>query len=256
VPEGDTIHRAARTLERAIGGRSVTRALGADGVATLTGHVVLRVEARGKHLLMRFDDGRTLHTHMRMEGRWDIYRRGDRWARSRERAVVVLETEEWIAVCFDAPLVELVRAGVEPELVRRLGPDLLDPDVDLDEALRRLRALGDLAIGEAILRQDAVSGIGNVYKSETLFLVRVSPFARVASLSDETLRAILDEARRLMKQNLSGRARVTRRRFGGSQLWVYGRSGKPCFECGEPIRMRRQGDAGRSTYYCARCQSA
>lgn len=227
-----------------------------EGLASLAGHVVEGVEARGKHLLMRFDDGRTLHTHMRMDGRWDIYRHGDRWARSEQRAVVVLETEEWIAVCFDAPLVELARAGVEPELVRKLGPDLLDPDVDFDEALRRLRALGELTIGEAILRQDAVSGIGNVYKSETLFLARVSPFARVDALSDETLRAILDEARRLMKQNLAGRARITRRRFGGSRLFVYGRSGKPCFECGEPIRMRRQGDTGRSTYYCARCQSA
>ncbi len=260
VPEGDTIHRAARTLDRAIGGRRVTHAWSArddlkDAIASLSGRVAVKVEARGKHLLVRFDDGRTLHTHMRMDGRWDIYREGDRWARDDARAFVVLQTEEWTAVCFDAPLVELARAGVEPELVRRLGPDLLDPEVDLDEARRRLTALAALPIGEAIMRQDAVSGIGNVYKSEVLFITRVSPFARVDSLSDDTLRSILEQARRLMRQNLGGRARTTRRRFSGSRLWVYGRSGKPCFACATPIRMRRQGDTGRSTYYCERCQN-
>ena len=211
------------------------------------------MEARGKHLLLRFDDGQTLHTHMRMEGRWDIYRDGDRWGRPADRAVAVVETEEWTAVCFDAPLVELVRG--DPELVRRLGPDLLDPAADLDEAVRRLRALGASTIGEALMRQDAVAGIGNVYKSETLFLGRIDPFLAVGALPDETLHALLNEARRLMKQNLRGGARTTRRRFGGPALWVYGRSGKPCLECGDRIRMRRQGQAGRSTYFCPRCQA-
>ncbi len=256
MPEGDTIHRAARTLDRAIGGRVVTRASGDEetrrAIEPLTGATVAKVEARGKHLLVRFDDGRTLHTHMRMDGSWHIYRPGERWMRPAHTAVAVLETEAWIAVCFDAPLVEVVRG--DPALVQKLGPDLLAPSVDLDEAIARLRACGELAIGEALLRQSAVSGIGNVYKSEVLFLRRVDPFAKVGALDDATLRALLEEARRAMKANLTGNARVTRRRFGGAKVWVYGRSGKPCFECGTPVRMRRQGDAGRSTYYCPRCQ--
>lgn len=258
MPEGDTIHRAARTLEKAIGGRTVTRAWSAEeehrAIEALTGATVARVEARGKHLLVRFADGRTLHTHMRMDGSWHIYRPGEQWMRSERGAVAVLETDTWIAVCFDAPLVELAAAGVEPELVRKLGPDLLDPSADLDEAVARLRRWSELPIGEAIMRQSLVAGIGNVYKSETLFLVHVDPFAQVGALGDDVIRAILVEARRLMKQSLAGNTRVTRRRFGGSRLWVYGRSGKPCFECGTPIRMRRQGDAGRSTYFCPRCQ--
>lgn len=260
MPEGDTIHRAARTLERAIGGRLVSRAWSAvevhRAIESLTGRVVERVEARGKHLLVRFDDGRTLHTHMGMEGSWHIYRPGEVWPRAREGAVAVLETDAWVAVCFEAPLVELVRAGAEPELVRRLGPDLLDPDADLDEALARLRAHGELAIGEAILRQSIVAGVGNVYKSEALFLVRADPFAKVGAMDEATLRELLVVARGLMRDNLTGRARTTRRRLRGSRLWVYGRSGKPCFECGTPVRMRRQGDAGRSTYFCPRCQHA
>lgn len=259
MPEGDTIHRAARTLERAVGGREVLRAWSARedlaDLATLTGHAIEKVEARGKHLLVRFDDGRTLHTHMGMEGSWHIYRPREPWRRSERGAFAVLETDEWIAVCFDAPIVELVRAGVEPELVRRLGPDLLDPDADLEAMIARLRALGALPIGEALLRQDAVAGIGNVYKSEALFLARVSPFACVDALGDDVLRGMLDETRRLMKRNLATASRTTRQRFGGSKLWVYGRSGKPCFVCTTRIRMRRQGDAGRSTYFCPQCQS-
>lgn len=256
MPEGDTIHRAARTLEKAIGGRAVTKAWsareGRPEVAALTGARVARVEARGKHLLVRFDDGRTLHTHMRMEGSWHVYRPGEPWLRAERRAVAVLETDAWTAVCFDAPLVEVVRG--EPELVRRLGPDLLDPAADLDEAVARLRARGELPIGDALLRQSLVAGVGNVYKSEVLFLARVDPFAKVSALDDDTLRGIVREAARLMKANLAGRARTTRRRLSGSRLWVYGRSGRPCFECGTRIRMRRQGEAGRSTYYCPRCQ--
>jgi endonuclease-8 len=252
MPEGDTIHRAAATLSKAIAGRRVLRAE-PETMSALVDRTVDAVEARGKHLLVRFDDGHTLHTHMRMDGSWHIYRPGERWWRGAHRAVAVLETEAWVAVCFDAPIVELLPPGEEPALVQRLGPDLLDPSVDLDEAIARMRTLASMSIGEAVMRQDAVAGIGNVYKSEVLFLRRVDPFAALDTLDDAALLAILREAQRLLRRNLSTRRRTTRERADG-RLWVYGRSGQPCFACGTRIRMRRQGELARSTYYCPRCQ--
>lgn len=250
MPEGDTIHRTAATLAKAIGGRRVLRA----NAPELVDRSVQAVEAKGKHLLVRFDDGRTLHTHLGLEGSWHIYRPGERWQRGEHRAVAVLETDTWVAVCFDAPLSELVPAGREPELVQRLGPDLLDPEVDLDEVLARMRRLGGAPIGEVLLRQDVVAGIGNVYKSEVLFLTRTSPFALVDELDDERLGALAREARRLLRKNLRTRARTTRQRADG-RLWVYGRTGQPCYACGSTIRSRRQGEAARMTYFCPRCQA-
>jgi endonuclease VIII len=252
MPEGDTIHRTARTLAKAIGQRTVTRCTLADDLA---GHIVSAVEARGKNLLVRFDDGRTLHTHMMMEGSWHIYRPGEPWRRASFAAVAVVETDVWVAVCFDAPIAELLPAGVEPELVRRLGPDLLDAGADLDEAIARLRTFDELAIGDALLHQHLVAGIGNVFKSEALFRTRTDPFLHVGDLNDGALLALLEEARAMMQQSLALGVRATRRRFGGSRLWVYGRSGKPCFVCATPIRMRRQGEHARSTYFCPCCQN-
>lgn len=227
---------------------------GPDGVAGPVGRVVEAVEARGKHLLVRFDDGRTLHTHLRMEGSWHIYRPGEAWRKPSWRARAVIETGEWVAVCFDASICEVLAAGHEPALVRRLGPDLLADDPDLEEVIRRTREHPGLTIGEALMRQHIVSGIGNVYKSETLFLTRVSPLARIEDLSNETLHAVLSEARRLMARNLGGSPRVTRRRFGRDRFWVYGRSGQRCFECGHLICVTRQGEDARSTYHCPQCQ--
>lgn len=258
MPEGDTIHRAARTLDKAIAGRVVTAASSPRpdlaGVGELPGRAIVRVEARGKHLLVRFDDGSSLHTHMGMEGSWHVYRPGERWWHGEHRAVVVLETEAWVAVCFDAPLAELCGPGVEPLLVRNLGPDLLVPEVDLDEAVARLSAIGDRPIGEAIMRQDRVAGIGNVLKSEVLFLTRVSPFTPVGELDSATLARVLREARRWMVRSVRSGRRITRQR-AGSRVWVYDRSGEPCFECGATIRMRRQGASARSTYFCPTCQA-
>lgn len=258
MPEGDTIHRAASTLRRAIAGQLVTGWRSARPelarVDDLIGRRVEAVEARGKHLLVRFDDGRTLHTHMRMDGSWHIYRPGETWQRSERVAVAVIETDPWVAVCFSAPICDLLGPGERSEPLRRLGPDLLDPEVDLGEALARLRARPELPVGEALMRQHLVAGIGNVLKSEVLFLRRVSPFARVGALSDEVLRELLEEAQRLMKESVRGGSRITRRRFGSSRVWVYGRSGKPCFTCGARVCMRRQGEDGRSTYFCPACQ--
>jgi endonuclease-8 len=193
---------------------------------------------------------------MRMSGSWHVYRPGERWQRPRRAARVVLATTDWVTVCFDAPIVRVLRAGAaerDPKLAG-LGPDLLSADFDRLEARNRLRALGEVAIGEAVLRQSAVSGIGNVYKSETLFLCRLDPFASAGALSDRELDLVLDTARRLMKATLRGGVRSTRPSLTRERTWVYGRRGRPCRRCGTPIRMRYQGVDRRSTYWCPSCQ--
>jgi endonuclease-8 len=279
VPEGDTIHRTATTLRRVLGGRILTTCE-SDSAAILewqlVGRRVARVEARGKHLLIHcdavpdavLDPGRlavTIHSHMGMTGSWHVYRSGEAWKRSRGQARLVLGTHDWVAPCFAPERLEPLgpRGLLRHPMLRELGPDLLDPEVDLDEALARLLQLGELEVGDAILRQSAVAGLGNVYKSELLFLERIDPFARVATLAPERLLALLERARELLRINVESRGDVItvesaggrRTRFEGrGGTWVYERSGRVCRECGTVIRMRRQGPLARSTYYCSRCQ--
>ncbi|MBX3274973.1 MAG: Fpg/Nei family DNA glycosylase [Sandaracinaceae bacterium] len=258
MPEGDTIRRTADVLRRAIGGarvRAFSSARPELAGAALAGATVEAIEPRGKHLLVRFDDGRALHTHLGMHGSWHVYRPGERWRLPAHRAHAVIETDTWIAVCFDPPTCALVRAGRTPTGVARLGPDLSDAAPDLDEAVRRLRAEPTLALGVAVMRQDLVSGIGNVYKSEVLFVRRLDPFAPIASADDAALRALLEEARRLLRRNV-GRPRRTAPRRLGAPHWVYGRAGEPCFACGAPIARAAQGQPPRSTYFCPACQRA
>ena len=258
MPEGDTIFRAARTLDKALAGHALVSARttvpGVDA-ESLVGATVTRVDAHGKHLRIHFDDGRTLVTHQRMTGAWHVYRPGERWQRPERGARVILANATYVAVCFHAPVVTLLAPGglARDATARSLGPDLLAPDFDRDAARGRLRARGELPIGVALMTQTLVSGIGNVYKSETLFVVGIDPFATVAALDDATLDALLDTARELMHRNLDGHPRVTRD-DGLARAWVYGRQGEPCARCATTIRMKRQGDAGRSTYFCARCQ--
>ncbi len=259
MPEGDTIHRAARALHAALAGKRIlafrsNKILARD----LVGRRLEGVEAHGKHLVMRLDDGRAIHSHMQMTGAWHLYRPGERWRRSPGAARAVLEAgpedgpPDVVAVCFSAPTMELVTAvSATPSAVAHLGPDVLAPDFDRDEARRRLRARGELPIGEAILDQTAIAGVGNIYKSETLFVTRVDPFAPVSALDDATLDAVIKAARRLMWSNLRGPMRTTRR-GEGPKHWVYRRSGLPCLKCGTTIAMRRQ--SGRSTYFCPSCQ--
>lgn len=263
MPEGDTILRAARTLARALEGKRIVRfrsPLPALGDARLAGRTVVRVESRGKHLLMHFDDGRALHSHMRMTGSWHIYRPNEAWQKPERLARAVLETEDFVAVCFNAPVMALLSAeGMERhEGLSRLGPDLLGDAFDAAASRARLRAIPDLPIGEALLAQSAVAGIGNIYKSETLFGTKTNPFLPVERLSDPELDRILRAARRLMLSNVGTGARTRTTRAdprGGPRYAVYRRSGLPCVACGTRIRMRRQGDAGRSTYWCPRCQA-
>src|SRR4051794_5180514 len=233
MPEGDTLFRTAAGLRPYLVGRSVERAR-AQGpgpvpqVARLIGHRVDAVESQGKNLLIRFDGGLELRTHLRMNGSWHRYRPGERWRRPPGRARLVLEVPGAVAVCFDAPVVELFETRAEalhPSL-SRLGPDLLDPAFDADEAMRRLRdpSRAGQQIGEVLVDQRVMAGIGNIWKNETLFAERVSPFATVGSLDDVTLRRVVTTARRLLS------AAAARSRPG--PMRVYRRPGRPCARCG------------------------
>jgi endonuclease VIII len=266
MPEGDTIFRTATVLRRALLGGIVRRALaqprpGLTRVPRLDGLVgqsITAVETRGKHLLIGFSDGAWLRTHMRMKGSWHRYRPGEPWRLPLARASCLLETDTAVAVCFEAPEVELLTdADLERHRrLRALGPDLLGEAPDLDEAVRRLRERSGVPLGEALLDQRAAAGIGNVIKSEACFMERVDPWAPVSAHTDAELGALVKRARALLAANTGGGARVTTgSRAPGRSLWVYGRAGRPCRQCGTPILARRQGEQARTTYWCTRCQA-
>jgi endonuclease-8 len=263
MPEGDTIWRTARTLRAALAGRSVTAfesswpEVAARGQALrLVGRTVEAVEPRGKHLLLHFSGGATLHTHLRMTGSWHVYRPESRWRAPAHLARAVVRTEAYVAVCFAAPVVELLTAGELRAHVplQSLGPDLLAPDFDPALARERLRARNDIEVGDALLDQTALAGIGNVYKSEVLFLCGVNPFRKVAHLPDEVLDRIVATAGVQMKRNLGAGIRRTTSGLLAQALWVYEQGGKPCRRCGTAITRRLQGAAARSTYWCPGCQ--
>lgn len=264
MPEGDTIWRTARTLRGVLAGQAVTgfRSPLPAVAATarqfqLVGQRVEKVESNGKHLLIRFSGGLALHTHLRMTGSWCVYRHGTPWRRSGRAARVVLETADAVAVCFYAPVVELWPPGGRGRgcpALQRLGPDLLAPDFDSDEAVRRLRERHDMQIGVALMDQTALAGIGNVYKSEILFLCGVHPFQSVGELDAETLHSLVAVAKREMRRNLGPGARRTRPGMTFQSVWVYGRTGRSCFRCGTKVQRRAQGEQARITYWCPQCQ--
>lgn len=272
MPEGDTLFRTAAVLREALAGRVVHGARGRpDGVrlGLVVDARVERVEARGKHLLIDFSNGLTLHTHLRMHGSWHRYRPGERWRRTPARAVAVIEVPGAVAVCFDAPTAELLdtrAVALHPRLAA-LGPDLLAPEPDLDEAFRRLRApeRAALPLGEALLDQTAQAGLGNVYRSEVCFIERVDPFSPVDAFGDEAIRRVLVTAQRLIEANRMTPARVTTPDAlggqpgsggprGGAGTYVYGRAGRPCPRCRRPIQSRVSGELVRRTYWCPGCQ--
>jgi endonuclease-8 len=264
MPEGDTIHRTARTLRAALVDKTVLAARSNKLAAgTLIGRSVRAVEAHGKHLLIYFDDGRALHSHMRMTGSWHLYRPGERFRRSEGAARIVLEVSageatEFVAVCFSAPVVELVHARKDggAEAVDHLGPDVLSADFDETRACALLRIDGARPIGDAIMDQTRIAGVGNIYKSETLFVTRVDPRTPVAEIDDPTLFAIVSAARRLMSSNMRGPTRTTTSRTDSAQrFWVYRRAGRPCLRCGTTILVIKQGDLARTTYFCPSCQN-
>jgi endonuclease-8 len=267
MPEGDTIFRTAEVLRAALVGRRIieARAQAQPGLrrvpdlSRLVGATVTSVQARGKHLLIGFDSGLTVRTHLRMSGSWHRYRPGEPWQRPARQASAVLETAESVAVAFNTPVVEvLTDADLRRSVpLTSLGPDLLSREFDMDEAMRRVRERAGVELGSALLDQQAVAGIGNVYKSEVCFLEHLDPWAPVARFEDGELRAALRTVRRLLQANTRGGARVTTASpVRGQGLWVYGRAGRPCRRCGTPIRGARQGDLARLTYWCPHCQPA
>ncbi len=263
MPEGDSIHRlASRLRPRLVGGR--VRSLEAHDIAnavakTVVGREVVAVEARGKNLLVRFDDGRALHVHLRMLGRLGFERpRSAFWKPRTTSHQLRLDVGGAVVVGDRIPVLRLLRVGAEeraPDL-RSLGPDLLATEVDVKECVARLRALGNRPIGEALLLQRALAGIGNIYKSETLFVTKVNPSAPVSTLDDATLETLVVRASELLRQNLGDGPRVTRPGLAGPRFWVYGRQGRVCLRCGGAVEMMRQGaPPGRSTYHCRGCQT-
>jgi len=266
MPEGDTIHRAARTLHAALAGKTVTRFETAlaqlarvDDETPIAGRVIERVEAQGKNLLVHFSGDLHLRTHMRMNGSWHIYRPGERWRLPRRDMRLAIETAEWVAVAFNVPVADFYdsRSLERQEDLRRIGPDFIADAFDVNEAKRRIRERADMEIADVLLNQRVVSGIGNEFKSEILFMARVHPFARVADLSDEQLDAILSTARKVMRANVAkhSAARITNFSLDPRQTqYVYARGGKPCRKCGTAIEYAKQGRDVRGTYWCPKCQ--
>ena len=267
MPEGDTLARIAAALRPILVDKRIEAARGRPGdadLARVVGHMVTGVTAKGKHLLIDFDNGLTLHTHLGLHGSWHRYRRGDMFRRSPSRTVAVLETDEWVAACFDAPTVQLMdtRAVAIHPGIRDLGTDLASDEFDADAAVSGLRDPGRraLAVGDALLDQGALAGLGNVYRSELCFIERVNPFTPVAEVSDDKLRAMAVRGATLVKENSRGGARVTTTAGTPSNTYVYGRTGRPCFRCRTAIRSAttraRETSNPRRVYWCPSCQGA
>ncbi|MGH9219233.1 MAG: Fpg/Nei family DNA glycosylase [Vicinamibacterales bacterium] len=276
MPEGDSIFRAARSMHRVLAGHVVTRFetayahLDRVNVDTpIAGRTIERIHSAGKHHLIVLSGDLILRTHMRMNGSWHLYRHGERWWRGLQAMRVRLDTADWVAVAFNVPVAEFVTpkqlATTDP--VARLGPDLLGPEFDRDEAVRRLSASARQPIAMSLLDQRLVAGIGNIYKSEVLFLGRINPFTPAGAVPKEALERMMDLARGLLKDNvIDGTSpriqtyrnlRMTNRASEHDEsLWVYGRSGKPCRKCGTPIEMKKMGVEARSTYWCPTCQQS
>jgi endonuclease VIII len=259
MPEGDTLFRTAVTLRRWLVGEAVTAArTGVPGlaVARLVGRRIEAVEARGKHLLIRFEDGPVLHTHMRMTGSWHVYRQGDRWRRPERQARLVIEAGDHVAVCFNAPVIELLAPQAErvhPSL-GRLGPDVLAEPLDVDGILLRARTRpADTALGELLLDQQVLAGVGNIYRSEALYVCGHNPWTSQSQLADEELVKLVECAASLMRANLP---HVVARDVGrhGEGRSVYRRAGRPCRRCGTAVRARALGEQARIAYWCPACQ--
>ncbi len=251
------VWRAARQLNDALAGRVLTRSdfrVPRFATTDLTGRSVAEALSRGKHLLIRVDGDVTVHTHLRMDGSWRIGRASGYPLRD-HRIRLVLANHEWQAVGRLLGIVEVIRTSRESATVGYLGPDLLGPDWDTAEAVRRLSADPARPIGEAVLDQRNLAGIGNIHKTETLFLRGVSPWRPVGEV--DGLAALVELAKQLLEANKERVGQVTTGDTRpGRQNWIYGRAGRPCRRCGTIIRHANQGPelAERVTYWCPRCQ--
>jgi endonuclease VIII len=269
VPEGDTIFRTATSLRTWIGDRVITAAAARDprlGIDRLIGRTVVEVSTHGKHLFLEFasigdaanaGDSLVLRTHMMMTGSWHVYREGDRRRRPERQIVVSLTAGDRVAVCFNAPVVELLtkRRSNAAHGLGGYGPDILADSLDIDAInARRKRLDPTTPVGVALLDQHVVAGIGNIYRCESLFQRRISAFVPQSSLTDEAFSELIRCAAALMHTNLS-RATSASRSFGtGDRPWVYGRSGRPCRVCRQPVQSAKLGRQSRTVYWCESCQ--
>jgi endonuclease-8 len=249
MPEGDTIWRTAVALRGRLLGKTITEARPAM-LRRLEGTTVTGVDPVGKHLLVRFSSDLVLHSHMQMRGSWHLYAPGERWRQPERLARAVLTCDDTVAVCFSAPVVELTRQPAAR--LAHLGPDILSADFEAAAAVERARLLDDLALGEVLLDQRVCAGIGNVYRCEVLWQLKLDPWSRVKEHADSTLVAIYDTVQKAMLSNLGWGGR----RFAYGRAAVHGRGNRPCPRCHSLIRVRRQGEHGRFTYYCPACQQA
>jgi endonuclease-8 len=272
MPEGDSIFRTARALHRALAGAHVSRFKSVLPALTrvdvdhrLAGRHIESVSARGKHVLMTFSGDIVLHTHLRMNGSWHLYRPGERWQCAARHMRIVIETENVVAVAFNVPVAEFLssRDLLRHPQLQALGPDPLDRSFDRAEVVRRMREHQREAIGDALLNQRVLAGIGNVLKSEVLFVAGIEPFGAVSDCSDADLERIVDTAKRLLETSVmegsrtlsvATERRTTRALDPTATLWVYGRGGKRCRQCGTPIRASKTGTDARLTYWCPTCQ--
>jgi endonuclease-8 len=274
MPEGDTIFRSARALHQALAGHTITLfetayapLASVNDQSPVAGRTVEQVESRGKWLLIHLSGDLILATHMLMSGSWHIYRAGERWKRARNHMRIVLGTPDLVAVAFDVPVARFYTARTLERFagVAGLGPDLLGEQFAADEATAKLREHGDEEVGNVLLNQRVMAGIGNVFKSEICFACGVHPFRKIATLSAQEIECLLATARRFLTANVAdgaGDGIVTytggRRTTGSSnpaaRLWVYRRAGEDCRRCGTAILIRKQGLGARSTFWCPDCQ--
>jgi endonuclease-8 len=271
MPEGDTIHSAARRVGAALVGSEIRsietpqeRHSRDRWPARLAGRDVRSVEAHGKHLFVRFAGDLTLHSHLRMGGAWGVYPRGGRWHRAARRAWLVIRTDEHEVVQFDGPVLELMTEGRTrfDQRLAALGPDVLAEEFDEAAFVRRLRDDDPTrGVGDALLDQRIVAGIGTVWKSEGCFLAGLSPWRRLAGVSGEEALRVIREIRPLMARSAERGGRIVtwepdrpQARRGGGSKWVFERAGLPCRRCGTPIEFHGQGDDNRNTFWCPECQ--
>ena len=274
MPEGDTIFRTARALQQGFASHTVTSfetayapLASVHDQSPVTGRVIERVESRGKWLLIHLSGDLILATHMLMSGSWHIYRVGERWQRARSHMRIVLGKADLLAVAFDVPVARFYTARTLERFagVAGLGPDLLGGSFAADEAAARLLEHGDEEVGNVLLTQRVMAGIGNVFKSEICFACGVNPFRKVASLRAQEIECLVETARRFLAANVAdgagdaivtytGGRRTTNSSDPAARLWVYHRKGSACRRCGTTILMRKQGSGARSTFWCPECQ--
>ena len=275
MPEGDTLFRTARALNRALAGKPITEFRSTYPLLTrfhddtpLTGQFVERVESRGKWLLIHFSGCATLATHLLMSGSWHIYRPGESWQQARANMRILIENSDYLAVGFRVPVAQMhtPQSLARQHRIPKPSLDLLRPEFDAEAARLRLLACAREEVADVLLHQEVLAGVGNEFKSEICFVTGINPFCRVADLAPQQAAFLIATAQKLIAANVledssdmivtykGNRRRTTHQSDPGESLWVYGRKGQPCRRCGEPIRKRIQGPDARVTYWCPRCQ--